>query len=77
MGAVGKFLLSPVAALAGAFKKPKAAAPAPLLAQPQATPRASSALADALSARRGTRANQRTGARGAEAPAGVKTKLGR
>lgn len=38
--------------------------------------RANSQVADVLSARRGTRANQRTGSRGAEAPGGMKSKLG-
>lgn len=66
-------LLSPVAMLAGVLgkKKPKAVA-APLLQQ---TPRANSAIADALSARRGALSNQRTGATGAESSASAKKTL--
>lgn len=78
MGAVAKFLVSPVLALAaGAVKKPK---PAPVLpmARPQARAGASTALLDAVAARRGSRANQRTGRNGAEPTngAGSKTALG-
>lgn len=68
------FLVSPIAALAGAFKKPKAQKPT--YAQPAATPRTNSVVANALQARRGTKENQRTGAGGVESSTGKKTALG-
>lgn len=43
---------------------------------PQVQQRANSQVSDALIARRGTRANQRTGSRGAEVGSALKTKLG-
>lgn len=60
--------------------KPKAKAPAQqqqLLPQPTAQLRPNSGAADALARRRGSLANRRTGAGGAEAgPGGLKTRLG-
>lgn len=74
MGGVAKFLLSPVLSVAGSVLKPKAPqVQAMPLARPEVTPR-TTALLDAVAARRGSRANQRTGRGGAEA--GGKTKLG-
>jgi hypothetical protein len=67
--------LSPVLALAGAFKK-KPAAQKPVYAQPTATPRSNSVVANALAGRRGTIENQRTGAGGVESSTGKKTALG-
>lgn len=75
MSKIAQFVLSPIAAVAGVFKKPKVAPP-PIVAPP-ATPRANSALRDVFAARRGTRENLRSGAGGAEASTGVKSKLGR
>lgn len=75
MSKVAGFLLSPVAALAGAFKK-KPKAQKPVYAQPAATPRSNSVVANALSARRGTIENRRTGAGGVESSTGKKTALG-
>lgn len=49
-----------------ALSKPKAKPTATAAPLPAATPRANSVLADALAARRGSAANQRTGAGGAE-----------
>lgn len=66
-------LVSPVAAALGAFKKPKAAATP--VAQPVITPRSNSVIADALAARRGSAANMRTGAGGAESAASAKKAL--
>lgn len=55
---------------------PKVSA-APVVAVPrQVQVRTNSQVSDALMARRGSRANQRTGPRGAEAPMGTKTKMG-
>jgi hypothetical protein len=74
MSGVAKVLMSPLTALVGSvMKKPK---PQQVVAQPVATPRTNSVLSDALSARRGTASNQRTGAGGAESGAGKKTLLG-
>ena len=75
MSKVANFLLSPVAALAGAFKK-KPSAPKPVYAQPAATPRSNSVVANALSSRRGSQENRRTGAGGVESSTGKKTALG-
>ena len=55
-------------------KKPKA--PKPVYAQPAATPRANSAVANALMSRRGSLENRRTGAGGVESSTGKKTALG-
>jgi len=55
-----------------AFSKPKQATAVPL---PQITPRGNSVLADMLAARRGSAANQRTGAGGAESSTGTKKTL--
>jgi hypothetical protein len=74
MAAIGKILLSPITALAGAFKKPKAPTVRPTLPLPVATPRANSAVSDALLSRRGSAANMRTGRGGAESTAGTGTK---
>lgn len=74
MTGVAKFLLSPITAVASAFiKKPKA--PKPMLPLPTATPRANSAVSDALLNRRGSAANQRTGRGGAESSTGTKKTL--
>lgn len=54
-------------------KKNKAAAPAVPL--PQITPRRPSAASEALAGRRGSSANQRTGASGAESTAKGKNRL--
>lgn len=74
---VGAALIGTAGSLATAIiakpKVPKAAVAGPRMA---AQPRTSSALRDAILARRGTRDNQRTGMGGAEAGAGLKTKLG-
>lgn len=81
MGAVGRILLSPVAAIAkevGLIGKPKAAQPAAAIpvARPQPVAR-NTAVLDAVASRQGSRANQRTGAGGAEpGAAGKKTQLG-
>lgn len=58
--------------------KPKAPKVTPAPAQlPQAQTRQSSAVLDAVAGRRGSLANQRTGARGAESTStGQKTRLG-
>lgn len=50
--------------------------PKPVVPTPQVQVRSNSAVADALADRRGSAVNQRTGARGAEALGGLKTKLG-
>lgn len=75
MAGVAKVLLSPIAAVTGLFK-PKAkaptATPAPL---PAMTPRANSAVGDALMRRQGSRANQRTGMGGAESGTTAKKRL--
>lgn len=60
--------------LTSKLTKPKTPKSVPLRAPPQA--RASSAVRDSILARRGAAANQRTGMGGAEAPTGVKAKLG-
>ena len=60
---------------AAALSKPKAA-PTPASAQPSITPRANSVVADTLSARRGSAANMRTGAGGAESTTVKKTLMG-
>jgi hypothetical protein len=74
MAAVGKILLSPITALASALiKKPKA--PKAMLPLPVATPRANSAVSDALLSRRGSAANMRTGRGGAESTTGTKKAL--
>lgn len=82
MSAIGKILLSPAVALAkevGLIKKPKpaaAAAAAIPVARPQPVAR-NTAVLDAVASRQGSRANQRTGAGGAEpGAAGKKTQLG-
>lgn len=75
MGALGKILLSPAAAiLGGVLNKPKA--PKVPMAAPVAQTRASSAVLDAVASRQGSLANRRTGTRGAEAGGGSKTSLG-
>ena len=75
MSAVAKVLLSPVAALAGVFKKPKTpAAPVVPITPPAAQDRSSSVLADRIAARRGTQANKRGGS--GEALGGTRTMLG-
>ncbi|MFC0683219.1 hypothetical protein [Novosphingobium clariflavum] len=73
MGAVGKMLISPVAAMAGLLDKPKVTAP---VAQPQAIDRSNTVVMDAVAARRGSLANKRTGSLGAEVSGGKKTSLG-
>lgn len=73
MGAVGKFLLSPVAALAGMMKPKTPEIPAQ---QPQAVDRSSTVILDAVASRTGSLANRRTGSGGAEASGGKKTSLG-
>lgn len=73
MSAIGKILLSPALALAGAFKKPKITVPDQ---RPLAQERPVSAVLDAVAARSGTRANQRSGMGGAEATGGRKSQLG-
>lgn len=75
MSGVGKFLLSPVLALAGVFDKPKAPPPQ-AMARPAAQDRSGSVLAQAIASRRGTQDNKRTGTGGAEATGGKKSKLG-
>lgn len=65
-GAVGQT----VAGLFGGKAKPVQAVPLPTI-----TPRTNSVLADALSARRGSAANQRTGSGGAESSTGAKKTL--
>lgn len=68
-----------VATTVGGALLTKALAPKPQAApamQPTPQVRSNSQVADVLSARRGSRDNQRTGARGAEASGGMKTKLG-
>lgn len=67
-GAAG-LLLKP---FGGGKAKPQAAPP---VARPQAVTR-STAVIEAISNRRGSRANQRTGPGGAEATGGKKTELG-
>lgn len=74
MSAVGRMLFSPVGALIHEVSGKKKAPPQVPLQRPQAQTR-STAVLDAVAARRGSRANQRTGAGGVEAPAG-KTHLG-
>lgn len=74
MSAVGKFLLSPVLALAGVFDKPKA--PKVPLTPPPAVDRSPSVLAETFSRRRGSQANQRSGGGGEPTLGGKKTKLG-
>lgn len=64
-----------VTSAAGKLLAPKAK-PAQVSVPQAPQIRANSQVADVLSARRGTRANQRTGSRGAEAPGGMKSKLG-
>lgn len=75
MSKVGKFLLSPLAAAVGLFKKPKLPAPAPA---PTRDDVAREAIRDdELRKRRGGAADMLTGAGGAEAAAtGVKTLVG-
>lgn len=63
-----------VGALLKPFKSPKAPPPPPV-ARPMAVTRPTAVL-DAVSQRQGSRANQRTGAGGAEATGGKKTQLG-
>jgi len=67
----------PLIGLAGsvigsALSKPKTVQP---VAQPQATPRGNSVIADALAARRGTGINQVTGAGGIESSTTAKKSL--
>jgi hypothetical protein len=72
---VGKLIGGLLGGVAGlVLSKPKKP-PTPLVQQPVQM-RVNSAAADALQARSGSRANRRTGARGAEYSGGVKTKLG-
>lgn len=76
--AIGAALIGATASVATAVitkpKKPKAAAAAPQRGRLE--DRSSSVVRDALLARAGTRDNQRTGLGGAEAPVGIKSKLG-
>lgn len=70
-------IASVIGAGAQILSKPKAPkAPAALVSQPTVTPRSNSVVSDALSARRGAAANQRTGTGGAESSTGKKTLLG-
>lgn len=72
MSSIGKFLLSPLAAVTGIFNKPK-----PPKVPLQTPPRAArpSSVSDALAGRRGSRSNRRSsGPR--EASGGQKTTLG-
>lgn len=76
MGGVVPLLLSPALALASKAMKPKPQ-PAPPMVQPTAQPPRSTVLMDEVARRRGSRANQRTGAAGAEpGMPGTKTQLG-
>lgn len=64
--------ISPLAAvILGKKKSTPAPTPAPTVQQ-----RVNTTAADVLSARRGSRANQRTGRGGAELQGGVKSKMG-
>lgn len=74
MSGIAKVLLSPITAVASALiSKPKQAAqPLPL---PTVTPASSSAVSDAIMARRGSAANQVTGTRGAESTTTAKKTL--
>jgi hypothetical protein len=75
MGAVLPFVaMAAASTVAGKLFGPK---PAKQIAPPpQVQVRQNTAVADALAGRMGSRVNQRTGARGAEAGSGQKTKLG-
>lgn len=73
VGTIGKVLVSPVAAALGAFNAPKAKPQA--LPLPMATPRANSVVSDALSRRRGSQDNRRTGSGGAESQTAAKKTL--
>ena len=66
--------VSPVLALGQMVFGKKA--PEPPKAQPVVQQRPNSEVADALSLRRGTQDNKRSGRRGAEAGSGAKTTLG-
>lgn len=72
VGTLGK-IISPVAGALGLFNKPKAQRTA--LPLPVATPRANSVVSDALSGRRGTQDNRRTGSGGAESQTAAKKTL--
>jgi hypothetical protein len=75
---VGKVLVSPLAAAAGLFNKPKAPAPTPVATRDDVLARR--AAEDRISRRRGGLVDLMTGTGGAEAPAapaaGVKALLG-
>lgn len=73
---IGKVLISPVGAALGVLNGPKA--PRQALPLPTATPRSNATvLSDALTRRRGSADNRRTGIGGAESStAGKKTLLG-
>ncbi len=84
---IGAALIGAVGSVATAVitkpSTPKAVAqqpqaqPKPIYAQPTAQPRTAALVRDAVYSRVGTRANQRTGSRGAEAgSSGGKSKLG-
>jgi hypothetical protein len=68
-GAVGSVVAS-------VLMRPKTPKVKPTYAQPTATPRSNSVVANALAGRRGTIENQRTGAGGVESSTGKKTALG-
>lgn len=67
-------IISPVASALGLFKTKKL--PTPAVPLPTVTPRANSVVSDALSARRGSAANQRTGSGGVESSTGKKSLMG-
>ena len=73
VGTIGKVLVSPVAAALGAFNGPKQ--PRQAIPLPTATPRVNSVLSDALSRRRGSQDNRRTGSGGAESRTTAKKTL--
>lgn len=75
MSVIGSLVGGVVGAVSSIFSKPKAASTTVSIPR-QVQVRTNSAASDALLARRGSRANQRTGLGGAEAPGGTKTKLG-
>jgi hypothetical protein len=67
-------LISPLAAILGVGKKPKA--PAPTIQARTDSAAEAAANRDLISQRRGAGANQLTGRLGAESRAGAKTQLG-
>lgn len=79
MALLPAFAGAAASAVVGAVTGPKAPPPTPQRqALPVAQRRSTTAVLDAVSSRRGSRVNQRTGARGAEptSSAGGKTQLG-